>query len=90
MYGSADLGFSRYVLLYFTQACWLALGVYLFSHAYWPSSCTPDTFLRVYTCSFALPENRGWVEAALLTWLWSTPILVALDVMRRMNRVKRR
>lgn len=90
MYGQADLGSSRYVVLYLAQVGWLALGAYLYSHAYWPSSCNPDSFLKVYSCSFALPENRGWVEASLMTWLWSTPILVVLEVMRRSQRARRR
>jgi hypothetical protein len=82
-HGIADLGVSRYLVLYGTQLGWLLLGVYLLRNAYWPSTCTPTDILEVYTCSMRLPESRHWVEAALLTWLWSTPILVALDVSRR-------
>ena len=61
----------------------LLLGVYLLKNAYWPSSCRPDTFVKAVTCSIRLPESRHWIEAALLTWLWSTPILVLLDISRR-------
>ena len=82
-HGVNDLGLSRYVVLYFAQASWLVLGWYLLKHAYWPSTCSPDTFIKMIGCSIRLPENRGWVEAALLTWLWSTPILLLLDVSRR-------
>ena len=82
-HGKADLGMSRYFAMYLAQAGWLLLGFYLFTHAYWPSSCRPDTLVEVMTCSIRLPESRHWVEAALLTWLWSTPILVLLDISRR-------
>jgi hypothetical protein len=30
-----------------------------------------------------LPENRHFVDAALFTWPWTTPILILLDVSRR-------
>ena len=82
-HGTADLGLSRYFVMYFTQAAWVLLGVYLLKNAYWPSSCRPDTFVKAVTCSIRLPESRHWIEAALLTWLWSTPILVLLDLSRR-------
>jgi hypothetical protein len=82
-HGTADLGLSRYFTLYFTQLGWILLGVYLLKNAYWPSSCRPEGLLEIYTCSMRLPESRNWFEAALLTWLWSTPILIALDVSRR-------
>jgi hypothetical protein len=82
-HGLPDLGLSRYFALYLTQAGWILLGVYLLRHAYWPSSCTPKDIAEVYLCSIRLPEHRNWVEAALLTWLWSTPILILLDLSRR-------
>lgn len=82
-HGTADLGLSRYFAMYLAQAGWVLLGVYLLKNAYWPSSCRPDTFVELVTCSIRLPESRHWVEAALLTWLWSTPILVLLDISRR-------
>ena len=82
-HGTGDLGLSRYFAMYLAQAGWLVLGLYLFKNAYWPSSCRPDTAVEVMTCSIRLPESRHWVEAALLTWLWSTPILVLLDLSRR-------
>lgn len=82
-YGTADLGLSRYFAMYLAQIGWIMLGVYLLKNAYWPSTCTPKGITEIYVCSIRLPESRNWVEAALLTWLWSTPILVALDVSRR-------
>ena len=82
-HGKADLGLSRYFAMYLAQAGWILLGVYLLKNAYWPSSCRPDTFVELVACSIRLPESRNWVEAALLTWLWSTPILVMLDISRR-------
>lgn len=87
-YGVKTVPVSRYFALYFAQAGWLLLGAYLFSKAYWPSTCTPGTLFQVYGCSVRLPETRNWVETALLTWLWSTPILLALEVSRRMNAFK--
>ena len=82
-HGKADLGMSRYFAMYLAQAGWILLGVYLLKNAYWPSSCRPTGLVEVFTCSIGLPESRHWVEAALLTWLWSTPILVLLDISRR-------
>ena len=82
-HGTGDLGLSRYFAMYLAQAGWLVLGLYLFKNAYWPSSCRPDTVLEVMTCASRLPESRHWIEAALATWLWSTPILVLLDLSRR-------
>ena len=82
-HGMADHGLSRYFALYTAQLGWVLLGVYFLRNAYWPSTCRPDSFVSVYQCSVHLPENRGWIEAALMTWLWSTPILILLDVSRR-------
>ena len=82
-HGKADLGMSRYFAMYLAQAGWILLGLYLLQNAYWPSSCRPEGLLEVFACSIRLPESRNWVEAALLTWLWSTPILVLLDLSRR-------
>ena len=59
------------------------LGVWFMKNAYWPSTCTPRSILEVYSCSVRLPESRHFIEAALFTWLWTTPILLLLDVSRR-------
>lgn len=85
-HGHAEIKISRYLALYITQIGWFALGVYLYWDAFWPSSCTPEGFLEIYGCSMRLPENGGWREAALLTWLWATPILVLLEVSRRVGK----
>ncbi|GGD59943.1 hypothetical protein GRI62_00480 [Erythrobacter arachoides] len=85
-HGYGEIGLSRFFMLYVAQAVWLGLGVYLLLHAYWPSTCTPHNPIEVYACSMRLPENGGWREAALLTWLWATPILIALEISRRMRR----
>ena len=88
LHGNGDVAVSRYFALYMAQAGWLALGVYLFANAYWPSSCRPHGFLEVYECSMRLADQRGWIESSLMTWLWSTPILVALEFMRHYNRFR--
>ena len=90
LYGVAPIGMSRYFALYFTQAGWLVLGVYLLANAYWPSTCRPQGLLQAYGCSVQLPEGRGWVEAALMTWLWTTPFLTVLEIMRRFKKPERR
>ena len=82
-HGMSDLGLSRYIVLYTTQLGWVMLGVWFLRNAYWPSSCQPRTIIDVYSCSMRLPENRHFIETALFTWLWSTPILLLLDVSRR-------
>ena len=91
LHAAPPVGFSRYFALYLSQLGWLALGAYLLSHAYWPSSCRPDGLVDVYRCSFVLANGRGWMEAALMTWLWSTPLLAALEISRRIehHRAKR-
>jgi len=88
LHGNGDVAVSRYFALYLAQAGWVALGVYLFSQAYWPSTCRPHGFLEIYECSMRLADQRGWIESSLMTWLWSTPILVALEFMRHYNRFR--
>lgn len=82
-HGVPDHGLSRYLALYIAQIGWIVLGAYFLRNAYWPSSCAPRTLLQVFTCSPRLPESRHFIETALFTWLWSTPILVLLDLSRR-------
>lgn len=89
LHGYASVGVSRYLALYTLQGCWIMLGAYLLTHAYWPSTCSPHDMLQVYGCSYRLPESRSWVAAGLLTWLWSTPILVAMEILRRFNKPRR-
>lgn len=85
-HGYGDIRVSRYMALYIAQIGWFGLGVYLFWGAFWPSTCTPQNLFDVYACSMMLPENGGWQEASLLTWLWATPILIMLEISRRMGR----
>ena len=88
LHGNGDVAVSRYFALYLAQAGWVVLGIYLLSNAYWPSTCRPHGFLEVYECSMRLADQRGWIESSLMTWLWSTPILVALEFMRHYNRFR--
>ena len=88
-HGYGEVAVSRYLALYLAQAGWLVLGVFLFMNAYWPSSCRPHGFIEVYTCSMRLADSRTWVESALLTWLWGTPILVVLEIMRHTRKAQR-
>ncbi len=86
-HGHGEVKVSRYFVLYVAQVAWIALGFYLYSGAYWPSTCQPTNILEIYGCSARLPQDGGsWREAALLTWLWATPILVALEISRRMDK----
>jgi hypothetical protein len=82
-HGMADHGLSRYFALYVTQLGWVMRGVYVLKNAYWPSSCTPSSLVQIFECSPRLPESRNFIETALFTWLWTTPILILLDVSRR-------
>lgn len=88
MHGKGEVAVSRYFVLYLAQLGWLVLGAYLLVHAYWPSTCRPETLFEVYGCSARLGEQRGWIETSLMTWLWSTPILVALEILRRVERFR--
>jgi hypothetical protein len=77
------------VALHLARAGWLILGVALLSGAHWPPSCTPEGWLDIvgaYRCSLRLTEQRGWMEAALLTWLWATPILATMGLLRWIRR----
>ena len=86
-HGYGEVKVSRYFALYLSQIGWLALGVYLYSGAYWPSTCQPNNLFDIYACSMRLPEDGGgWREAGLLTWLWATPILVGLELSRRLRK----
>ncbi len=89
LHGNGEVAASRYLVLYLAQIGWLLLGAYLLANAYWPSTCTPDTLLEIYACSGRLGEQRGWIETTLMTWLWSTPLLIALEVLRRVDRFRR-
>ena len=90
LHGNGEVAVSRYFALYLAQASWLALGFYLFSKSYWPSTCQPSDFLHVYECSMRLADQRGWIESSLMTWLWSTPILLALECSRQYDRIMTR
>ena len=90
LYGNGDVAVSRYFALYVAQAGWLVLGVFLLANAYWPSICQPQSFVEIYECSALLADNRGWVESALMTWLWATPILLVLEGTRHYNRLRSR
>ena len=90
LYGVAPIAVSRYFALYITQIGWIALGAFLLANAYWPSTCRPDTMLKIFSCSARLPESHGWVETVLMTWLWTTPILIVMEVMRRLQKHERR
>ena len=85
-HGYGQVAVSRYFALYLAMIGWMGLGFFLFSNAYWPSSCRPSDFVEVYSCSMRLADNRSWVESALMTWLWGTPILVTLELMRRFGK----
>lgn len=88
-HGTAPVGVSRYFVLYFAQFGWIVVGAWLLSNAYWPSTCKPRDLLDIYSCSAFLADQRGWIESALMTWLWSTPILLALEILRRFNKTGR-
>jgi hypothetical protein len=90
VHGATPVAASRYFALYFTQIGGLALGAWLFSKAYWPSTCRPADVIEVFTCSMRLADQRGWIESALMTWLWSTPLLACLEVSRLINRARGR
>jgi hypothetical protein len=90
LHGNGEVAVSRYFALYLAMASWLGLGVYLFANAYWPSTCRPHGILEVYQCSIKLADNRAWVESSLMTWLWSTPILVMLEISRQYDRIQAR
>ena len=85
-HGNVEVAVSRYFALYAAQIGWLVIGGFLLSNAYWPSTCRPTDLIEIYACSGHLPDNRGWVDSALATWLWSTPLLIALEVWRRFNK----
>tara|TARA_A100001391_G_scaffold99255_1_gene65867 strand:- start:627 stop:926 length:300 start_codon:yes stop_codon:yes gene_type:complete len=84
-HGYGEVKVSRYMAMYVAQLGWIVLGIYLNMTAFWPSTCTPDSLFKIYECSMRLPESGHWREAALLTWLWATPILIGLEISRRLG-----
>ena len=87
-HGYGEVKVSRYLVLYIAQLGWVMLGVHLFAITMWPSACSPNDLLQVVTCSIQLPEMGGWQQAALFTWLWTTPLLLALEISRRISRAR--
>ena len=81
MKDSSPVSTGRYMVLVVPGLAWALFGYYLFARAYWPSTCQPSGLTRIYECSVRLPENPGWVQLALLTWLWATPLLLAMRVL---------
>jgi len=84
-HGLGDPGLSRYAVLLTGYALWLVLGALLYIDAAWPSTCRPAGLIEIYACSGRLPESGRWWDIALLTWLWSTPILVLLGLGQRLK-----
>jgi len=79
---------DRSVASLVARGAWLVFGALLLAFARWPPSCIPAGWadvIGVYRCSLRLGEQRGWIEAALLTWLWATPILASMAVLRRLR-----
>ena len=64
-HGTAELGLSRYLVLYTAQLGWILLGVFFLKNAYRPSSCQPKTITEIYICSQHLPESRHWSSSAM-------------------------
>jgi len=87
-HGYGEVRVSRYLVLYLAQFAWLCVGGYLLATAFWPSDCAPRDVLKAVECSLVLPENGGWHEAGLMTWLWATPILLVLELSRRWSNSK--
>jgi hypothetical protein len=86
LHAVTPVAFSRYFALYLAQIGWVVLGVYLYQHAFWPSICRPHGVVEVFKCSPHLADQRGWVESGLMTWLWSTPMLIGLEISRRLSK----
>ena len=61
------------------------LGIYLLVGAVWPSACQPINPFEIYSCAAQLPMSGRWQEAALLAWLWISPLMLALVVLRRLH-----
>ena len=90
LHAASPVAMSRYFALYAAQIGWIVLGAYLWNHAYWPSTCRPHGLIEVFKCSLHLADQRGWVESGLMTWLWSTPMLIGLELSRRLNKPRKR
>ena len=90
LHGNGDVGVSRYFALYLAQAAGWRSASICWSTPTGPRPASRTPLLEVYSCSMRLAEQRGWIELALMTWLWSTPILVALEVLRHYGRYQQR
>jgi len=84
-----EWGPLRFVLLMLCVLSWVLLGIYLLNTAVYPARCPAVSLYTLYECSFELPTTRGWHESGLFLWLWVTPILLALEISRRLNKPQR-
>lgn len=84
-----EWGPLRFVLLMLCVFSWIGLGYFLLQTATYPARCPGLTLYGMYECSFQLPSTRGWHESGLFLWLWATPILLLLEISRRMNKPQR-
>lgn len=81
-----EFGPVRFAIFAIMILAWVAAGVYLYRTANYPARCPGLNFVDAYGCSFELPTTRGWRESGLFVWLWSTPILIILEMMRRSSK----
>ena len=84
-----EWGALRFVLLILCALSWVGLGVFLLNTAVYPARCPGVGLFEMYECSFELPTTRGWHESGLFLWLWATPILLLLEISRRVNKPQR-
>ena len=82
----SELGTARFLLVNLALFGWIALFFMLAVIARWPAECGMDGILQTYRCTVPLAATGGAAEIALAAWLWATPLLVILFIVRRARR----
>ena len=80
-----EFGPIRFTVFVLGTLMWIGFGVFLYQTATYPARCPGLNLVNAYVCSFELPTTRGWRESALFVWLWSTPILLVMEALRRLG-----
>ena len=82
----SELGTTRFLLVNLALFGWIALFFTLAIAVEWPAGCGIDGIVQTYRCTVPLAATGSPAAIALAAWLWATPLLVILFIVRRARR----